>query len=117
VSDARTPIDVDEVVRAEIGRYLAASGRDAVAIHRRERLTEGLGMTSFELADLVARLNARLSADPFRTSLALTDVQTVEDLCRAYRGQPAGVPMPPAEQDQLEASLKRAQARRANRRR
>jgi hypothetical protein len=117
VSDARTPIDVDEVVRAEIGRYLAASGRDAAAIHRRERLTEGLGMTSFELADLVARLNARLSADPFGTSLALTEVQTVEDLCRAYRGQPAGVPMPPAEQDKLEASVKRAEARRANRRR
>ena len=117
MSDARTPIDVDQVVQAEIGRYLAASGRNAAAIHRGERLTEGLGMTSFELAELVARLNAKLSADPFRTSLALTEVQTVEDLCRAYRGQPAGAPMPPGKQDELEASLKRAQARRANRRR
>ena len=115
--DARMPLDIDDEVRAELERFLAASGRTAVPIARSERLTEGLGMTSFELAELVARLNAKLSADPFGTSRALTDVQTVEDLCRAYRGPPAGVSMPPGQQDELEASLKRAQARRANRRR
>ena len=114
---ARMPPDIDDVVRAELERFLAASSRTGVPIARSERLTEGLGMTSFELAELVARLNRRLSADPFRTSLALTDVRTVEDLCRAYRGQPAGVSVPPGKQDELEASLKRAQARRANRRR
>ena len=113
--DARMPLDIDDVVYAELARFLAASGRAAVPIARGERLIEGLGMTSFELAELVARLNAKLSADPFRTSRALTDVRTVEDLCRAYRGQPAGAP--PGKQDELEASLKRAQARRANRRR
>ena len=115
--DARMPLDIDDVVYAELARFLAASGRAAVPIARGERLIEGLGMTSFELAEFVARLNAKLSDDPFRTSLALTDVRTVEALCRAYRGRPAGVSVPPGRQDELEASRKRAQARRANRRR
>src|SRR5262245_66132490 len=111
------PLDIDDEVRAELERFLAASGRTAVPIAGSERLTEGLGMTSFELAELVARLNAKLSADPFRTSLALTDLRTVEDLCRAYRGQPAGVSVSPGKQDELEASGQRAQAPRAHRRR
>jgi acyl carrier protein len=114
VPDPPMPLDIDDVVHAEVERFLAASGRAAAPIARSERLTEGLGMTSFELAELVARLNEKLSADPFRTSLALTDVRTVEDLCRAYRGRPAGLSVPPGKQDELEASLKRAQARRAN---
>ena len=113
MSDARTPIDVDEIVQAEIGRLLAASGRNVAAIHRGERLTEGLGITSFELADLVACLNAKLSVDPFRTALALTDVQTVEDLCGAYRRERPRA----ADQAELESSRRRAQARRANLRR
>jgi acyl carrier protein len=117
VPDARTLIDIDEVVWAEIGRLLAASGRNAATIRRDERLTEGLGITSFELAELIARLNAKLSADPFRTALAFTDVRTVEDLCRAYRGQRAGAPPPRGEQELLEASQRRARARLANRRR
>ena len=117
MSDARPPLDIDEVVEAEVGRFLAAAGRTVATIDHGERLTEGLGITSFELVELVARLNARLSADPFRTALAFTDVRTVEDLCRAYRGERAGAPPLPGEQDELQASQRRAQARRANRRR
>lgn len=118
MSDARTPIDVDAVVQAEVRRYLAESGRERIAaIGLGERLAEGLGLTSFELADLVACLNAKLSVEPFRTALALTDVQTVDDLCRAYRREQAGGPTPAADRAELESSFRRAQARRTNRRR
>ena len=111
--DARRLVDVDAAVEAEIARSLAAGGRPIAPIGSGDRLIENLGLTSFALAEIVARLNAALAADPFRGSLAFTDVRTVGDLCRAYRGQPARTALP----DELEASERRALARRAGRRR
>jgi hypothetical protein len=43
------------------------------------------GLTSLDLAALVARLAQRWQADPFLEAKAITEVRTVRDLCRAYQ--------------------------------
>lgn len=117
MSDTRPPPDSDKVVEAEIGRFLAATGRGAGKIDHGERLSESLGISSFDLAALVTSLNAKLSVDPFRTARAFTDLRTVEDLCRAYRPQPPGASASSGGDEALEASKRRAESRRASRRR
>lgn len=104
---------IDQVVRVEIERLLRQTGRAVTALADDDRLAD-LGITSLDVVDLVAALNQRLAVDPFRQTLAFTDVQTVEDLCRAYRLGREPAERPPA--PDLETSRQRALARRAARR-
>jgi acyl carrier protein len=43
------------------------------------------GLTSLDLAALVAMLERRWHVDPFLESIAVTEMRTVGDLCRAYQ--------------------------------
>jgi hypothetical protein len=106
-------LTIERVVLAEIERLLRESGRATTELHAEDRLAE-VGITSLDVADLIAALNARLGADPFRHLIAFTELQTVADVCRAYRrdGEPAERRLPP----ELEESRQRALTRRAARR-
>lgn len=43
------------------------------------------GLGSLDLAALVARLERVWRVDPFLEAVAITEIRTVGDLCRAYR--------------------------------
>jgi hypothetical protein len=109
--DGGGTLTIGQVVVAEIRALLQAAGRSPEALGEGDRLDD-LGITSLDLTDLIATLNMKLTANPFRQSLAFTDVQTVADLCRAYEPATPATPnpMPPGD---LEATRQRALARRA----
>jgi acyl carrier protein len=77
-------------------------------------LNGDLGLTSLDLAQLVALLEADLNADPFAALVPITSVRTVSDLCRAYERALAGE-APAAEDPALAAVRDRAAARRDRR--
>ncbi len=74
-----------------------------------------LGLGSLDLAQLVAVLESQLQADPFEHLVAITEMRTVGDLCRAYQRLLVGETNVSAVPDVLLVSHKRAQARRARR--
>jgi acyl carrier protein len=109
--DGDRTLPIGQVVVAEIKTLLGTTGRRSDVVGEGDRLDD-LGITSLDLADLVATLNRKLSANPFRQSMAFTDVRTVADLCRAY--EPAFPRDPtPASLGELEETRRRALARRA----
>jgi acyl carrier protein len=106
--DSDGALTIAQVVVAEIRTLLQTTGRRPDALGDDDRLDD-LGISSLDLADLIAALNVKLAVNPFRHSLAFTDVQTVADLCRAYEPAIAN-PMPLGD---LEATRQRALARRS----
>jgi acyl carrier protein len=109
--DGDETLTIGQVVVAEIRTLLRTTGRTPDALGEGDRLDD-LGITSLDLADLIATLNAKLTANPFLHSTAFTDVQTVADLCRAYDPAIPATPNPMPLGD-LEATRQRALARRA----
>jgi len=51
-------------------------------------LNADLGMSSLQLAELVATLEDRCGWDPFREHVPITEVRTVGDLITAYASHP-----------------------------
>jgi len=100
--------EVARVVRDEIARLLERTHRAPVQVADADRL-DALGISSIELFDLAGGLEERLGVDPFEGSYSLSDVRTVDDLCRAYCdacSDSAG------RDETLQSSRRRAEARR-----
>ena len=107
-----TRLDVNTLVANELRSFLEAEGKPSGDITPRAILTEELGLSSAEVALLVARIGARLGLTPRGTSF--TDVRTVGDLSSLY--QPASLAEPRrSDTDPLESSRRRAEARRRGR--
>jgi acyl carrier protein len=70
-----------------------------------------LGLSSFQVVELVARIGGRLGIDLARVP-SVTDIGTVADLSQACRDALAGKISSPAPADDLRAVRERAQARR-----
>src|SRR5262245_38792394 len=105
--------DVESLVHAEIHRALAQHDGVRAALTGDAQLTAGLGLTSMQVAGIAARLAVVVGADPFARSMALTDVRTVGDLCRAFAAAASGALGGPGSPDELAAARRRAEARRA----
>jgi acyl carrier protein len=87
-------------------------GEDSVPdVSSERRLGEDLGMSSLELAQLVARLEMKLQADPFQELVAITSVRTVADLCKAYERFFFGQEKDAGEAEALNEGKRRAEAR------
>jgi acyl carrier protein len=99
------------VVIAEIRKLLETTGRVPDGLGEDDRFDD-LGITSLDLVDIVAALNVKLTVNPFQRSVALTDVRTVADLCRAYQSASSD-DAHSASLEELEKSRQRALARRA----
>jgi len=107
-----SPLEVRTLVEQELRSFLEAEGKPTGDITPRAVLTEELGLSSAEVARLLARIGARLGITP-RTK-SFSDVRTVGDLYSLY--QPASLAEPRrSDADPLESSRRRAEARRRGR--
>jgi len=113
---APTAAQIESVVHDKIRAVLAERGDAVVRLSGSEKLNATLGLTSLDLAFLVAELEADLGVDPFAKLVSITSVQSVADLVRAY--QQAFSPelqRDGGKDDAIASAVKRAETRRARR--
>jgi acyl carrier protein len=115
-----SPMQIESVVHGKIRAVLAERGGAIGHLTGDEKLNATLGLSSLDLAFLVAELEAELGIDPFAKLVSITSVQSVADLVRAY--QQAFFPelqrderRRGGEDEALAAAAKRAETRRARR--
>ena len=96
-----------------IRAILADRAGEVARLSGSEKLSAALGLSSLDLALLVAELEAQLGVDPFAKLVSITSVRSVDDLVRAY--QQAFFPEFERREDHAitAAAVKRAQTRRA----
>jgi acyl carrier protein len=106
---------IEAIIHERIYTLLRERSDELRTLQGSDNLNSALGLSSLDLATLVAQLEAELGFDPFTKSVAITSVRTVDDLVRAYRSAVAPPTVPNAA-DQLRATaVQRANARRARR--
>jgi acyl carrier protein len=107
-----TLAQIELVVHGRIREVLAERGEEVPPLAGAEKLSATLGLSSLDLALLVAELEAQLGVDPFAKLVSITSVRSVDDLVRAY--QQAFYPELERREDHaITAAVKRAQTRRA----
>ena len=107
-----TPGQIESIVHERIRAVLAVRGGEVGRLSGREKLSATLGLSSLDLALLVAELEAQLGVDPFAKLVSITSVRSVDDLVRAYQ-QALFPELQRREDDTVTAAVKRAQTRRA----
>ena len=110
---APTQAQIHSIIHERIRAVLAERVGEVGPLSGAEKLSATLGLSSLDLAFLVADLEAELGVDPFAKLVSITSVRSVEDLVRAY--QQAFFPelRRDAEDDAIAAAVKRAETRRA----
>jgi acyl carrier protein len=100
-------------VHSAIRNVLANGSGTPAQINGADRLNGTLGLSSLDLAFLVAELETTLAVNPFDRLVSITAVRTVDDLVGAYckAFMPNGTP--DADAAGLEAAGRRAELRRA----
>ncbi len=109
-----TGAEIERLIHQEIGRIFEEQDEPIPELTPDAKLHADLGLASLDLAHLVTVLEDKLQVDPFEAQVAITDVRTVGDLCRAYQAQLDGRADDSAEDD-LRAVQQRARARRGSR--
>lgn len=99
---------VRKIVLEELSEVLV--DREEGAIGDEMNLNSDLGLSSLDLAALVAVLDQRFRRSPFRQEVAITSVRSVADLCAAYRGGEEARRL--SENQLLERTMQRALSRR-----
>ena len=104
---------IESIVHERIRAILAERAGEVAHLSGSEKLSATLGLSSLDLALLVAELEAELGVDPFAKLVSITSVRSVHDLVRAY--QQAFFPELQRWEDHAitAAAVKRAQTRRA----
>ncbi|HET9583407.1 MAG TPA: acyl carrier protein [Bradyrhizobium sp.] len=114
---APTIAQIESIVHGRIRAALAERVGEVGDLSATDKLNATLGLTSLDLAFLVADLEAELGVDPFAKLVSITSVRSVGDLVQAY--QQAFFPglKRSAEDDAIAAAVERGRARRARRER
>jgi acyl carrier protein len=76
--------EISKTVRGQIDLLLDERDLPGRNIGPEDRLNADLGLTSLDLASLVAALEMKLKADPFQELVPITSIRTVGDLEAAY---------------------------------
>jgi acyl carrier protein len=76
--------EIEHTIRVTITDLLRRRGQALVGFDENDLLV-ATGLTSLDLAALIARLEQRWKVDPFLEAVPITEIRTVADLCRAYR--------------------------------
>jgi acyl carrier protein len=112
VLTAPTLGQIEAIVHERIRAILAERAEEVAHLSGSEKLSATLGLSSLDLALVVAELEAQLGVDPFAKLVSITSVRSVDDLVRAY--QQAFFPELERREDHaITAAVKRAQTRRA----
>ena len=82
---APTPAKIESIVHGRIRAVLAERAVEVGTLSGADKLSATLGLSSLDLAFLVADLEAELGVDPFAKLVSITSVRSVEDLVRAYQ--------------------------------
>jgi acyl carrier protein len=77
-------VEISKTVRDQVGLLLDEKDLPGRDILPEDRLNADLGLTSLDLASLVAALEMRLRADPFQELVPITSIRTVGELEAAY---------------------------------
>jgi acyl carrier protein len=112
---APTPAQIEAIVHDRIRAVLAERVGGVDRLSGGDKLSATLGLSSLDLAFLVAELEAELGVDPFAKLVSITSVRSVDDLVRAYQQAFFPVPASGGADDAIATAVKRAQTRRARR--
>jgi acyl carrier protein len=114
---APTLPQIESIVHGRIRAILAERVGEVARLSDTDKLSATLGLSSLDLAFVVAELEAELGVDPFAKLVSITSIRSVGDLVRAY--QQAFFPEleRSGEDHALAAAAKRAQIRQARRKR
>jgi acyl carrier protein len=110
---APTLAQIESTVHDKIRAILADHGSHAGRLSGTEKLSATLGLSSLDLAFLVAELETTLGVDPFAKLVSITSIRSVGDLVRAYQTTFFPELRSSGEDDLIPAAVKRAQIRRA----
>lgn len=108
-------MDVERVVLEEVGVLLAERGLSGDGVSPDDALEADLGLSSLEIVRLIASIAAALALDALASPVSVTDIRTVEDLCRVYRDVLAGGSGEAAAIEALRRGQAEAQGRQAKR--
>jgi acyl carrier protein len=76
--------EIEATIHRTIVEILELGGKPVPRFDEEDDLV-ATGLSSLDLAALVAKLERRWKIDPFLEAMAITEVRTVGDLCRAYQ--------------------------------
>ena len=76
---------VEQIVCDVIAKVAGEKKLDLEIVLKTQKLVGDIGFKSIDLARIIAVLEFRLGVDPFSTLVPITDIQTVGDICKAYR--------------------------------
>jgi acyl carrier protein len=105
--------EISKAVRDQVALLLDEKDLPARDFGPDDRLNTDLGLTSLDLASLVAALEMKLKADPFQELVPITSVRTIGDLEAAYVRFFSGTGTV-LEDDVLAEVRRRAEARRSH---
>ena len=112
MSKGPTRAELQNVIHEKIRMLLEERGSDIPVIHGADTLNGALGLSSLDLAIVIAELESALGVDPFSKIVSITSVRSVDDLVEAYLK--AYLPQQPEKQDgDLLEAARRARGRRA----
>jgi acyl carrier protein len=114
MTDPLSVAECDRAIRAEVSRRLSRQHAVAPVVVTDDSSLSDLGLGSLDLLELVDELETVLKVNPFEGTVAVTEMRTVGDLCAAYRTALVGG-LPATDDDLLQSSRKRAEARRRDR--
>ena len=114
---APTAAQIESIVHGRIRAVLAERVGEVGRLSATDKLSATLGLSSLDLALLVAELEAELGVDPFAKLVSITSVRSVEDLVRAYQQAFFPERRRSGADDAVAAGVERARTRRARRER
>jgi len=112
-----TPERLQSVIHDKIRAILKERSGEDRPFSGSDKLSATLGLSSLDLAFLVADLEAEFGVDPFAKLVSITSIRSVDDLERAYRTAFFPETSTTLQDDGLASATDRAKVRRARRER
>lgn len=74
-----------EVIKKEAGKIMEQQNYRKIEINDDSSLVNDLGLSSLDIAQLIASLEMELNKDPFEDGASLANIKTINDLDNLYR--------------------------------
>ncbi|HTF77123.1 MAG TPA: hypothetical protein VK620_22845 [Bradyrhizobium sp.] len=108
-----TPVQLETLVLGKIRTVLEERSGEVHVIKGTDGLNATLGLSSLDLALIVAELEVEVGADPFAKLVSITSVRSVNDLVGAYRKALFPETNDSGQDHDLAVAVRRAQMRQA----